>query len=172
MDDNILAVNEARRAVQHETIKTKVESDVNAEIAARVDRTANTTEKKINEVASEFRGKAVDEVVETDHELGRARVLARISQVVDYIFGVIYVLLAMRLLLVLIGARSSAGFTQFIMGITNPFYSPFRGIAASPTIAGGFALSVPIIIAMLVYALVHSGIYGLLRLIAHRRSEI
>ncbi len=171
MNDNILASDEVRRATQHEAIKTKVESDVNAEIAARVDRTANTTAKRINEVAGEFRDKAVDEVVETEHEVWRARGLARVSQVVDYIFYVIYALLAMRLLLTLIAARSSAGFVQFIHEITNPLYSPFRGMVASPTIEG-HTLAVPLIVAILVYALVHAGIYGLLRLLVHRKTEI
>lgn len=78
-------------------------------------------------VAGEFREKAIDEVVETE----RSRSLARVSQVVDYIFYVIYALLAIRLLLAL-----------------------------------------PIVIAIIAYALVHAGINGLLRLIARRKTEI
>ena len=34
MDDNKLAAEEARRSVQHESVKAQVEGDVNAEIAS------------------------------------------------------------------------------------------------------------------------------------------
>jgi hypothetical protein len=35
MQDNKLAADEARRELQHESVKAQVEDDVNAEIAAR-----------------------------------------------------------------------------------------------------------------------------------------
>lgn len=172
MEDNKLAADESRREVQHESLKAHVESDVSAEIAARADRTTSTEAQKMEAVAGEFRGKAINEVVETEREVERSRSLARVSQVVDYIFYVIYALLAVRLLLALLAARRSAGFTQFIFGVTDPFYAPFRGIVASPTAEGGYTLALPIVLAIIVYALVHAGINGLLRLIARRKTEI
>jgi uncharacterized protein YggT (Ycf19 family) len=172
MGDNKLAADEARREAQHESVKAQVEGDVNAEIAARADRTTPTEAQKMEEVAGEFRGKAIDEVVVTEREVERARGVARVSQVVDYIFYVIYALLALRLLLALMAARSSAGFVQLIYSVTDPLYRPFRGIVASPTAEGGYTLALPIVIAIIVYALLHAGINGLLRLIAHRKTEI
>lgn len=172
MEDNKLAADEARREVQHESIKAQVESDVNAEIAARAERTTPSEAQKLEQVAGEFRGKAIAEVVDTEREVTRARGMARVSQVVDYIFYLIYALLALRLLLSLLAARSSAGFVQFIRSVTNPLYAPFRGIVASPTAEGGYTLALPIVIALIVYVLLHLGINGLLRLIAHRKTEI
>lgn len=172
MQDNKLAADEARREVQHESVKAQVEGDVNAEIAARADRTTPAEAQKLEQVAGEFRGKAIEEVVVTEREIDRARGVARISQVIDYIFYVIYALLAVRLLLALMAARSSAGFVQLIYSVTDPLYRPFRGIVASPTAEGGYTLALPIVIAIIVYALVHAGINGLLRLIAHRKTEI
>ena len=172
MEDNKLAADEARREVQHEAVKAEVEGDVNAEIAARAERTTPAEAKKIERVAGEFRGKALDEVVETEREVERARGMARVSQVVDYIFYLIYALLALRLLLALMAARSSAGFVQFIRAVTDPLYAPFRGIVASPSVEGGYTLALPIVIAIIVYALLHAGINGLLRLFAHRKTEI
>ena len=125
----------------------------------------------MDQVAGRFRGKAIGEVVGTDREVRRARVLARISQIIDYLFYVVYTLLAIRLVLALIAAQSSNGFVQLIRTVTDPFYSLFRGIVASPS-AGGFTLVLPIVIAIIVYALLHAGITRLLRLIAHRRTEI
>ena len=172
MQDDKLAADEARRSVQHEAIKAEVEADVNAEIAARADRTTRPEAQKMEQVAGEFRGKAIDEVVETEREVERARSVTRVSQVVDYIFYVIYALLAVRLLLALMAARSSAGFVQLIYSVTDPLYRPFRGIVASPTAEGGYTLALPIVIALIVYALVHAGINGLLRLLAPRKTEI
>jgi uncharacterized protein YggT (Ycf19 family) len=172
MEDNKLAADEARREMQHESVKAQVEGDVNAEIAARADRTTPDEARKMEQVAGEFRGKAIEEVVDTEREVERARGMARVSQVVDYIFYVIYALLAVRLLLALMAARPSAGFVQLIYSVTDPFYRPFRGIVASPTVDGGYTLALPIVIAIIVYALVHAGINGLLRLLAHRKTQI
>lgn len=172
MQDNKLAADEARREVQHESVKARVEGDVNAEIAARAERTTPAEAQQMEQVAGEFRGKAIDEVVGTEREVERARGMARVSQVVDYLFYVIYALLAIRLLLALLAARRTAGFVQLIHSVTDPLYAPFRGIVASPTAEGGYTLALPIVIALIVYALLHAGINGLLRLLAHRKTEI
>jgi uncharacterized protein YggT (Ycf19 family) len=172
MEDNKLAADEARREAQHESVKSRVESDVNAEIATRADHTTRDEARKMEQVAGEFRGKAIDDVVETEREVERARGMARVSQVVDYIFYLIYALLAIRLLLALLAARSGAGFVRLIYTVTDPLYRPFRGIVASPTVEGGYTLALPIVIAIIVYALLHAGVNGLLRLIAHRKTEI
>jgi uncharacterized protein YggT (Ycf19 family) len=172
MEDDKLASDEARRISQHEAVKSQIETDVNTEIAARADHTTAAEARQMEQAAGEFRGKAIVEVVETEREVERARGMARLSQVVDYIFYLIYALLAIRLLLALLAARSSAGFVQFIYTLTGPLYAPFRGIVASPTAEGGYTLALPIVIAIIVYALLHAGINGLLRLIAHRKTEI
>src|SRR5712691_1629544 len=172
MEDDKLAIDEARRAGQHGAVKAQVEGEVQAEIAEQAAQTAPAEGQKIDQVAGEFRAKAVKEVVQTEREVGRARGVARISQVVDYIFFVLYALLGMRFLLALLAARSSAGFVQFIVTVTNPFYEPFRGIVASPSTDGGHTLMLPLVIAIIVYILLHLGINGLLRIIAHRKTSV
>ena len=171
MEDNKLAADEARRAVQHESVKAEIESDVNAEIAAHAQGATPTEARREAQIAGEFRSKAVNEVVDTEREVERSRGLARVSQVIDFVFYVIYALLGLRLLLELMAARSSAGFMQFIYSVTGPLYAPFKGIVASPS-EGGHRLTVPIIIAIIVYLLLHLGIKALLRMVAHRRTEI
>jgi hypothetical protein len=172
MDHNAVAVDAARRAAQHASMKSQVERDVNADIAQRAEQGTLSESRKMNDVAGAFRGKAIDEVVGSDRDVRRARGLARVSQVVDYLFYVVYSLLAIRLVLELIGARSGAGFVQLIRAVTAPFYAMFRGIVASPSIEGGYTLALPIVLAIVVYALLHAGVKGLLRLIAHRKVEI
>src|SRR5215813_244373 len=173
MEDNKLALEESRRAAQHESVKSQVEGDVQAEISERAAQSRAPGEaQRINDVAGQFRSRAVDEVVDTEREVQRSRGLARVSQVVDYIFYVIYALLGMRFLLALMAARSSAGFVQFIVAVTNPFYAPFRGIVASPSTESGHTLLVPILVAIVAYVLLHLGINGLLRLMAHRKTQV
>lgn len=172
MEDEKLALEEARRAEQHGSVKSQVEGEVEAEIAEQATRSAPHEEAKVEQVAQSFRAKAVDEVVEHEHEVQRARGLARVSQIVDYLFYVIYALLGLRFLLALMAARSTAGFVRFIVAVTDPLYEPFRGIVASPRTDGGHTLMMPLVIAIIVYLLLHLGINGLLRLIAHRKTAI
>lgn len=172
MEDNKLAADEARRELQHEVVKSEIVAEVDSEIASHAARTTRTEAAQMENIAGEFRGKAINEVIETEREVERSRTLARVSQVIDYIFFVIYGLLVIRLILALMAARRSAGFVQFIYSVTDPFYAPFKGIVASPTTESGNVLAWPILIAMIVYALLHLGINGLLRLFAHRKTEI
>ena len=173
MDDDKLALEEARRAAQHEAVKSQVEGEVQADIGDRAARkTVPDESRRIDQVAGDFREKAVDEVIDTEREVQRSRGLARISQVVDYIFYLIYALLGMRFLLALMAARSTAGFVQFVVAITNPFYAPFRGIVASPSTDQGHTLLLPIVVAIIAYVILHLAINGLLRMFAHRKTAI
>ena len=172
MVDDKLALEEAQRAANYEAIKSNVKADVGSEINAEAARTTPAQAERIETVADGMRRTAVDEVVETDREVGRARFVARISQIVDYIFFLIYGLLTIRLLLELFAARESAGFFQLIKNVTDPFYSPFRGLVPSPSTAEGFTLALPIIVAIVVYMLLHLAINGLLRIFAHRKTAV
>ena len=87
MSDDKLAIDEARRAAQHESVKSQVEGEVQAEIGSRAATKATPGEaERIDHVAGEFRSKAVNEVIDTEREVERSRGLARVSQIVDYIF--------------------------------------------------------------------------------------
>jgi uncharacterized membrane protein len=171
LKDDKLATEEARRANQHDIVKSQVEGEVHAEIAERAAPT-RAEAVQVDQVADEFRAKAVNEVVETEREVERARGAARVSQVVDYIFFIIYALLGLRFLLALLAARSGAGFVRFIVAVTNPFYAPFKGIVASPSTDSGHTLMLPLLIAIVVYVLLHLAINGLLRIMAHRKTAV
>ena len=172
MVDDKLEVEELERSANYEAIKSSVKGEVGGEIAAEAAVPLPGEARRIDHIASHMREKAVDEVIETEHEVERGRTLARVSQVVDYIFFVIYGLLVVRLLLAWMAARSEAGFVQFIRSISDPFYAPFRGIVASPTTPEGYTLALPIVIALVVYILLHMAINGLLRIFVHRKTEV
>jgi uncharacterized protein YggT (Ycf19 family) len=172
MVDNKLAQDEAQRTADYEAIKTDVKGEVGGEIAAEAQQPMATETQSVDDIAESLRQKAINEVVETQGEIERGRFLARISQIVDYIFFLIYGLLAIRLMLALFAANNNAGFVQFIRDITDPLYAPFRGIVPSLTAEGGFTLALPIVVAIVVYMLLHLAINGLLRIFVHRKTTV
>lgn len=172
MVDDKLAHEEAQRTANYEAIKSDVKSEVGAEISAEAERPDARQQQRVEEMADGMREKAVDEVVETHREVERGRAAARVSQIVDYVFFLIYGLLTIRLLLELFAARESAGFTKFIKAATGLFYQPFAGIVPSPSSPEGFTLALPIIVAVVAYMILHLAINGILRILAHRKTAI
>lgn len=102
----------------------------------------------------------------------RPRPVSRGSQFLNYVFWLLYSLLGIRLLLALMDARAT-GFVKFIAAVTDPFYAPFRGIVASPDVSGtGMVLAVPILVALVVYAILHLAIHKLLQVMAYRQTVV
>lgn len=172
MVDDKLAREEAQRNANYEAVKSNVEAKVNREIAVEANQPTYSQANQVENIADGMRNKAITEVAQTEREVERGRAAARVSQIVDYIFYLIYGLLTIRLLLELFAARNSAGFVKFIKSATGIFYAPFQGIVASPRTEEGFTLALPIIIAIVAYMLLHLAINGILRMIAHRKTEI
>jgi uncharacterized protein YggT (Ycf19 family) len=169
MIDDKLEVDEQQRALNYEAVKSSVKSEVGGEIAAR----ANAGDMpETAHIAQDMRSRAVEEIEDTQVEVDRGRAIARVSQVVDYVFFLIYGLLAVRLLLELFAAREGVAFFRFIKAVTDPIYWPFRGLVPSPSTPDGFSLELPIIVALFVYALLHMAINGILRIIAHRKVAV
>lgn len=168
MIDEKLRQDEAQRGAAYEAVKSTAANEVVAEAT----RAHSAADADIDQIAASLKQKAAHEIVRTDREVEIGRGVARISQVVDYIFFLIYGLLAIRLLLELFAARESAGFFQFIKDATSFLYAPFRGLVPSPSTPEGYTLALPIIIAIVAYLLLHMAINGLLRLFAHRKTEV
>lgn len=104
------------------------------------------------------------EFIETEyHPGGPIHVLARI---VDFLFGLLYTLLVVRLILELVNAARSSGFFEFIRTVTDPFFAPFRGLVGSTSLDGSHRIVWPIVIAIVAYMIAHAVIRGLLRLLA------
>ena len=78
--------------------------------------------------------------------------VAKATEVVWLLVGILEGLLALRVLLKVIAANPANAFASTIYGLSDFFLAPFFGITGSPA-ADGVVLEVPTIIAMLVYAL-------------------
>jgi uncharacterized protein YggT (Ycf19 family) len=69
------------------------------------------------------------------------------------VFGVIDGLLLIRMVLKLLGANTTAGFTQWVYGVTDVLLAPFRNLL--PTIGTEHSqLEMSVVVAILVYALI------------------
>jgi len=77
----------------------------------------------------------------------------KVQNSIYLLFWILWGLLGIRFLLGLFGANPSAGFAQFIYGITGPFIAPFAGLFGQPRFEGS-VLEFNSLIAMLVYALI------------------
>jgi len=76
----------------------------------------------------------------------------RVTQLVYWVFGLIEGLIAIRFVLKALGASPSAGFAQFIYGITGPLVAPFAGLFGNPS-SQGSVLELNSIVALIVYGL-------------------
>lgn len=89
--------------------------------------------------------------------------LVILQRFIWFIVGIIDVLIAIRFVLLLLGANQSAGFVNFIYSITNVLVAPFVGIFGQPTL-GQFTFEWSSILAVIVYSLIAWGIVKLLTL--------
>jgi hypothetical protein len=172
MADNEVAVDDAATASRNETVKATVARGVASEVTEQAAHSTPADDARVASVAAKIRDTAIDDTAKGERAVGHARTAARGSQFIDYGFGVLYVLLATRMVLALIAAESSNGFVQLIAALTNPFYAPFVGIVSSPAGPSGHTLVVPLLIAIVAYALLHVGINGILRMVSSRKTEI
>ncbi len=83
---------------------------------------------------------------------GRRIAAYRITQLIYWVFALVEGLIAIRLILKALGANPTAGFAQFIYGITTPLVAPFLGLFGNPAYQNS-VLELSSIVALIVYAL-------------------
>lgn len=114
------------------------------------------TTPRVTEVVTTPRPIASVDQVETvayDPFAARRQTAMRLQQLVYWIFGLIEGLIAIRFVLKALGANPSAGFAEFIYGITNIFVAPFMGLFGTPA-SQGSTLELNSLVALIVYGLV------------------
>jgi len=92
------------------------------------------------------------ESVAYDPYENRRHLAIRLTQIVYWVFGLIIGLIAIRFVLKALGANPSAGFAEFIYGITAVLVAPFVGLFGNPQ-AQGAVLETTSLVAIVVYAL-------------------
>ncbi|MBA3948409.1 MAG: hypothetical protein H0X44_00495 [Acidobacteria bacterium] len=170
-DDDKLAADEARKLEQHEDVKGEVREQVHDNIArkAAVARPAESASEDV--LAGQMKQNAVREVAETENAIARARTVTRVSQVIDYVFFLVYAIITMEIVLEALGAREGAGFKQFVDALAGPLVAPFEGLMADPG-RGEFRLMLSYVFALIAYFLLHMAVKKLLRLFVQQKTTI
>ena len=112
-------------------------------------------------------GPGGEQVVRSEHvsepsaAAQRSAGVERAKQVIYDIFGVIEALLAIRFILLLLGANEASGFVRLIYGLSQPFVLPFQGIFGVPSFDGS-VIEWSSLVGIVVYLLLA---YGLARLV-------
>jgi YggT family protein len=169
--DNNLAIEEENRLARHEAVKNEINREVQSEVAREAENLNPQDQRRLASVGQDLRSKSIDEVASTEGELQRAKGVARFSQVIDYIFYLIYGIITLEIILELLGARDGNAFKRFVDAVSAPFLVPFKSLLVDPA-AGRFQLRLSYFVALIVYILLHLAINGMLRLFAHRKTTV
>ena len=170
-DRTNLIMDEERRLSTHEDVKASIDNQVNQKIKQESVRVEPDESAEIKGVAREMKERSVRDAVNVEHEIGRGKTAARVSQVIDYLFYLIYGVITLQFFLMLLGARQGNAFVQFVHAISRPIVGPFEGIVITPS-AGPIRVEFSYLIALAVYILIHLAINGALRLVAHKKLTV
>jgi len=169
--DDRIGADEQRRIEQLEQVKRDARDEVHREIKERTDRAEPHDREHVEDVARGIKNRAVREVATSEAELARARTGARVSQVIDYLFFLLYAAIGLEIVLELLGAREGSGFKQFMNAITAPFLAPFKGLMPDPSV-GSFQLMLSYIFGLVTYFLLHMAINRGLRLLVSKKTVV
>jgi uncharacterized protein YggT (Ycf19 family) len=87
-------------------------------------------------------------------------------RVIALLFGILFALLILRIVLLALGANSDNGIVDGIYGITEPFVAPFRGIFSMDEIrpVGRSVFDIAALVALIGWALIELLILAILRI--------
>jgi uncharacterized protein YggT (Ycf19 family) len=97
--------------------------------------------------------------------------LDTIRRLVWLLFGVLQALIVLRIVLLLLNANEGNDIVSFVVGVTDPFVEPFRGMFRLDEVNGasGSVLDVAAIVALVAWTLVEALVLGIVSL-ADRRT--
>jgi len=89
-----------------------------------------------------------------------------VRRIVSLLFGILAVMLGLRILLLLFVANESNNIVEFVYNVTEPFVAPFRGIFSfdQVTPGGGSVLDVAAVVALIGWLLIYLLLMAILRL--------
>ena len=94
-----------------------------------------------------------------------------IRRLVWLLFGVLQALIVLRIVLLVLGANLENDIVAFIVGVTDPFVEPFRGMFRLDEVnsSSGSVLDVAAVVALVAWTLVEALVLGIVGL-ADRRA--
>jgi uncharacterized protein YggT (Ycf19 family) len=99
--------------------------------------------------------------------------LDTIRRLVWLVFGVLQAMIVLRIILLLLNANEGNDLVAFIVGVTDPFVEPFRGMFRLDQVNGasGSVLDVAAIVALVAWTLIEALVLGIVSL-ADRRTTV
>jgi uncharacterized protein YggT (Ycf19 family) len=98
--------------------------------------------------------------------------VALAARIVTFAFGVLQVLLVLRIILLLLVANTGNEIVSFILGVTDPFVEPFIGMFdLNRVTSGDQVLDVAAIVALIGWTLVEVLILAGIRIFSRRPAE-
>lgn len=95
-----------------------------------------------------------------------------VARLIYFIFGVIIAFIALRFILLLLGANEGNAFVDLVYGISGVFVAPFYGIFGNTPQFGASIIDISSIVAIVVYALIAWAISSLATIGSRNRSEV
>ncbi|MCL6096726.1 MAG: YggT family protein [Patescibacteria group bacterium] len=89
----------------------------------------------------------------------------------DFIFGLIELIIGLRIIFEMFGANPSTPFVSWLYEVSRTLLYPFQGIFPSPVLRGGFVLDMSAVVALLIYALIAYFISELIRFTSYNSSR-
>lgn len=88
-----------------------------------------------------------------------------VRRVVSLLFGILAVLIGLRIILLLLVANQGNAIVDFVYGVTEPFVAPFRGIFSFDVVrAGDATLDIAAVVALIGWLLIYLLIMAILGL--------
>lgn len=112
---------------------------------------------------------ASSEVV--DNVAARRSTASWLTGIIYFIFGVVAIAIALRVILKLLAANPNAGFSSFIYSVTGPLVAPFAGIIGTPAASNGSVLELSSILAIVVYLIAAWIVVRLLQIVIDRPAS-
>jgi uncharacterized protein YggT (Ycf19 family) len=87
-------------------------------------------------------------------------------RVISLLFGILAVLIGLRILLLLLVANQQNAIVDFVYNVTEPFVAPFRGVFSLDQVSpgGGSVLDIAAVVALIGWLLIYLLIMAILRL--------
>jgi hypothetical protein len=101
------------------------------------------------------------------HEPASVLFARKAQQAVWYFFGILETLLALRFILLAVGANPANPFFSFILSLTSPLVAPFANLVQTPQI-GASILELGTVFAMIIYLLLAVALAKLVELLLTR----
>ena len=115
-------------------------------------------ETEVRETTTQHGDTTVQRQATVQRELTPGIVVAQ--RIIWFFAGAISVVIALRFVLLLLGANRDAGFTDFVYSLSAPFIAPFIGIFGEPTYCTS-VFEISSLLAIAIYLLVAWGIVKL-----------